>query len=83
VVTDRGKPKYLEKNMYLCQFFYHTYNIECRRIERASLVLLFCIGYLILWEDHENGMLNGIFGHAELKSVKVTDALKTAHCRAS
>jgi hypothetical protein len=33
--------------------------------------------YLIIWEDHENGMMNGIFGHAELKSVKVTDALKT------
>jgi len=56
----------------LCQFFYHASHIECRRIERASLDLLFCIGYLILWGDQENGILNGIFGHAELKSVKVT-----------
>jgi hypothetical protein len=41
------------------------------------------MGYLIQWAEHENGMLNGIFGQAELKSVKVTDALKTTQCRAS
>jgi hypothetical protein len=28
VIIDRGKPKYLEKNMYLCQFFYHTSHIR-------------------------------------------------------
>jgi hypothetical protein len=77
VITDRGKPKYLEKNMYLCQFFYYISHIEFRRIERASLVVV-----VLHREDHENGMMNGIFGHAELNSVKVTDALKTTQCRA-
>jgi hypothetical protein len=35
--TDRGKPKYLEKNLSQCQFVYHKYDMDRLQIEPWAL----------------------------------------------